>query len=382
MKKIKIFIAILLMTIMLTSCDFDFSSLIDGGIGGDSFKKYLDKQEPLTSETLDAMFEQDLIPEDRFANFKIENTKVTYEESGIKNYFHVWQKSDKVYMNMIEDEDSVLETYFIDLGELEETYDDAKLELGLKSGMTVSEIYNHIIDEYGNELGLKDTILTEKSLDDMLDIFNYKYEDFKEVEKGKYEIKKDAILLKLIKLSIEEITLEDFKEMLFDNNIDFKVYVYFDGEHITDYEIIVEETELEETVKVKLTLLYDEEDFCGITVEVDSEEFSGVATIEYKNEELNISLLLNVDGEKIKFKLKMTKDSITSNLKIDDEEYYDAKLYYKVEKEGKENSLTLNGTLDIIDGIKITIDGGSNVAIPAKVLATEKEAISLLDQIL
>ena len=216
----------------------------------------------------------------------------------------------------------------------------------------------------------------------MLDIFNYKYEDFKEVEKGKYEIKKEAILLKLIKLSIEEITLEDIKEMLFDNNIDFKVYVYFDDKHITDYEIIVEETELEETVKVKLTLLYDEDDFCGITVDVDSEEFSGVATIEYKNEELNISLLLNVDGEKIKFKLKMTKDSITSNLKIDDEEYYDAKLYYKVEKEGKENSLTLNGTLDIIDGIKITIDGGSNVAIPAKVLATEKEAISLLNQIL
>lgn len=374
MRKIKIFITVLLMTFLMTSCDFE--ALLDG-FGGNSFKKYIDNKEPLTSETLDEMFNQDLITEDRFSNLQIENTKVSVDDAGDKQYLYCWQQNYKVYLGV--KEDSSAESFYVDLAQLEDVYDESKEQLGLKPGMSVTEIYEHIIDEYANDLGLEGTLLTERTLDELLDIFNYKYEDFTEVSEGKYEIKKEAIYLKLLKWFIDDLTIEDLKEMLFDNNIDFSVFVYFDGKNITDYEVIIENTEYEETISVKISVLYNDEEFGGIGLKVDAEEVSIDAKIEFNEEELNVNFLVDAD-EKIKFKLKVTTDKITSNLVVDSEEYYDADFSYSIKESGKVSQIILNGKIDMIDGITVTIESGSNVIIPSELIASEKNAGNLLDQ--
>lgn len=381
MKKINLVLFALIMIFMLVGCNEGYSA------NDEAFKKCLSETKPLNSETLDSLFSESLnepLPDDLFTGLTIDNTKVAIEANGVQNDFYLWQEESKIHLNAeVEGENQAQfanGNYYIDLAQLESMYDEYISAIPTNVSLKPSELYETIITEYGHQLGLTGTIFAERTLDELLDIFNYSYNDFVKVEDGKYKLKNEAFLTKLLKWSIDEMTLEDLLKMMTENNIEINIYVYFDGTRINAYEVILNSLETGE-IKVKLSL-YGGELIQGLKIEAYISGYEISLVMKTVEEKFTLEFIINVPGTQ-KMTVNLTIDSKEMHLEVknNDIQLYVIHLNYDVKQEGNTISFGLSGCINAPeDGILIMISSGDDVVIPNTALENKDQAINLLEQ--
>lgn len=366
MKKIKFLLILMLVSFVLAGCDFSVFE-------NDELKKCLDNSKPLTAETIDEMFEESEVPEDLFTNFELGNTKVTLDFDGEQNDIYLWQEDYNIYLGYEEYESS--QVVYLNLENLETLYDESISETK-ENKVKPSEILESLLEQYRSEMNLSDAV----TLDNILELFNYEYDDFEEVEQGKYKVKKEVLYSKILKLAIEKITLEEFIEMLSENKADISLFVYCDGEHITDYEVVVKDDE--EEAKVKLSFLYNEDLFVGIGVNLNFSGYLINLTIKFENEALAINFDLDTESQDVMFEFIASNKELKSQLIYADEQLFKAELKYDFSYDDNQCEFTLSSAeITIREYGKISVIGGSNVVIPSILKSNQANAVDIFDML-
>ena len=381
MKKITYILMTLIIVVVLAGC-----------LGNDekdaAFKKCLDETKPLNAETIDSMFTENApieMPNDVFSPVVIDNTKISIESGETKNEVYVWQEDSKIYVNAPSYDSTTstetTESLYLDLAQLEAMYDEYVAQASLSENVKPSELYEKMIQEHSTDLGLEGTILESRSLDELLEIFNYKYSDFKKVEDGKYAVKNEVLYAKLLKWIAQDITVEQFIEMLTESNVEMNLYAYFDGTSINAYEVVIKNTSEGETVeiKAKLSFLYNEEELNGIKVELN---LSGqLVSLEIKVVESSLVAELIVDVpsiQKMVISLKVSSESLEFSIENNDVIICNVDLEYGIVQEQNKTKIYLSGSINY-EGDTVTITQGSDIVIPSERLATKDTATNLLE---
>ena len=363
MRKIKFLLMLLVMAFCLASCDAVTS------LFGDDLEKSLKNSKPLSMETLDGLVKEPLLKEDMF-DIGIANTKATVKENG-QQYMelYAWQEKDVVYLGASsEDQTNVL---YLDLGDLQDTYEEAIEELGLEYDMKPSEIYEIIMEEYSKELGLQGSVLDGLDIDKVLDVVNYEYEDFEKVEDGKYKLNNEALYAKLIATDLlEDMDEDDLVEALEDAEVELEIYVYCDGKHITDYEIIAEGED--ESIEAKITFLYEKDDFIGIAVDFEAGEAALTLKMTSVENDFNVEFVMETSESDMEGKLQITDKIIVGELEVDGETLFEVELEYSIED--KVYSVSGDISISYVD-IKIETDA----SIPSDVKSAADKAENLLN---
>ena len=380
MKKITYILMTLLIAIVLTGC-----------FGSDAkdaaFKKCLDETKPLNAETIDSMFADatDLqVPADVFSPVVIENTKISIETTEVDADIYVWQEEQKIYINApVSEVGTSTESRYLDLNQLEEMYDSYLEQLSQITTTKPSELYEMVMEEYGYELGLAQTIWTERSLDELLEIFNYKYTDFRKVSDGKYAVKDEVLFAKLLKWSYQEVTVEEFIGMLTESQIQMNLYVYFDGTYINAYEAVIKSTAEGQTeeVKLKLSFLYNDEEFIGLKLEAFVSGYEISLEIKVVENSLFVEFVLEVPSvQTMIISLKVSSNSLEFNITNNEVVICNVDLQYAVDQVGNSAKISLSGSI-VYEDTTITIVNGSDVVVPSDRLATKDTALNLLESI-
>ena len=381
MKKITYVLIMLIMFAALVACNDNAGTANDA-----AFKKYLEETKPLNSATLDSLVEENAdlqLPADLFAPIVIDNTKISVETSEVEFDIYAWQEAEKIYINAPTNEANmtITESRYLDLSQLEEMYDEAISQLSQLDADKPSELYEAFINGYGTEL--EGTPFAIRTLDELLDIFNYKYTDFRKVEEGKYAVKDEVLFAKLLKWSYEEITVEQFIQMLTESQMQFNLYAYFDGKHISAYEVVAKETDEDEVleIKIKLSFLYNEDECYGIKVVGNFGEYDITLEIKFVEESLVAQLVVDVPSvQKLVIDLKLSSNSLEFSIVNNDETMCDVDLKYGITQTENSTKLYLSGSI-VYDEFAITITNGSEVVIPSDRLATKDAALNLLESV-
>ena len=383
MKKITYVLIMLIMFAALVACNDNAGTANDA-----AFKKYLEETKPLNSATLDSLVEENAdlqLPADLFGPIVIDNTKISIETSEVEFDVYAWQEAEKIYINAPTNEAdmTITESRYLDLSQLETMYDEAISQLSQLDADKPSELYEKVISEYGYDLGLAGTPLEKRTLDELLDVFNYKYTDFRKVEEGKYAVKDEVLFAKILKWSYEEITVEQFIQMLTESQMQFNLYAYFDGKHISAYEVVAKETDGDEVleVKIKLSFLYNEDECYGIKVDGNFGEYDVTLEIKVVEESLVAQLVVDVPSvQKVVIDLKLSSNSLEFSIVNNDETMCDVDLQYGITQTENSTKLYLSGSI-VYDEFAITITNGSEVVIPSDRLATKDAALNLLESV-
>lgn len=382
MKKITYILTMLIMVVALVACNDNVGNANDA-----AFKKCLDETKPLNSATIDSLFAENAIaeiPADVFSPVVIDNTKIAIETSEVEADVYIWQEAQKIYVNApISETDSATESRYLDLAQLEEMYDTYVAQASQITITKPSELYKTVMEEYGHELGLANTVFTERSLDELLEVFNYKYSDFRKVEEGKYAVKDEVLFAKLLKWNYQEMTVEQFIEMLTQTHVQLNLYAYFDGKHVNAYEVVIKSTADGETqeVKVKLSFLYTGEEFIGIRVDAYVSGYEISLEIKVVEDSLVAELVINVPSvQKMIISLKVSNNILEFRITNNDIELCDVDLQYGITQEGNKTKISLFGSIEF-EANTITITNGNDVVVPSDRLATKDTAQNLLESV-
>lgn len=360
MKKIYFILLTFVMSLLLVGCTVS---------NDDLFKEYLNNQEPLTAAKLDEMFaevEPISLPENLFSGLKVANTKIEVE-SDVNRTIYVWQNGEKIYLDAIIEEES--ETLYFDLPMFEQLYDEAISQLPITdTSVKPSELYAQLVQAQGDDLGA----LANKSLDEILDVLNFEYDDFELVEEGKYKVKDEVLYAKILVFTIENITVEDLIELLTQAKTEIALYVYFDGLRINSYELITKNAYMEQSVKI--TLLYNELELNGIKLNVAEGQNLIDLEIKLVDEVLTASFQMNSQFEgNANATLTLSKNELTLLVKQGELVMAKADLDFGMTEE---NVYYLSGLIEVEEE-KITIT--KDIVIGDDLKAKEETAINMYE---
>ena len=377
MKKITFILLVLISILPLFACNNKDDA---------AFKKCLDETKPINAATIDNLFAESTntqLPDNLFSTLLIDNIKMDIKEDDVSGEIYVWQEQSRIYLTQRSQEESTMESNYLDLAELEAMYDEAKNNQAALPTKP-SELYETIVKEYGNAEGSESSIFAKRTLDELLEIFNYKYEDFNKVEEGKYVVKDEVLYSKILKWSVEEMTVEQFIELLTQSKSEFKLYAYFDGTRITAYEVVIKNTEEEVTqeIKLKLSFLYNETDFIGLKIEANIKENIDTTEISFEikvfEESLIVNLEVNVPNiQKITVNLTLSNGSLALTIINNEIVLFDINLKCNITKDQHNTKISLSGSA-VFGEVSMTITSGSNVVIPNDVKANKDKATNIL----
>ena len=381
MKKITYVLMMLIMIVVLVACNDNIGNAKDA-----AFKKCLDEAQPLNSATLDSLFEANApkeLPSDVFTPIVIDNTKISIESSEVDADVYIWQEVNKIYINApVSEMGSETTSRYLDLNQLEEMYDEYAAQLSQITASKPSELYETVMNDYGYDLGLANTVWTERSLDELLEIFNYKYTDFRKVEDGKYAVKDEVLFAKILKWNYQEVTVEDFIAMLTEEHVQINLYAYFDGTRINAYEVVLKETWEEETqeVKAKLSFLYNGEDFIGVKVDASISGYEFSLEMKVVDGSFVAKLVIEASAQKMVINLEVSDSSLEFSIVNNDVTLCDVDLQYGITQTENTIKLSLSGSI-VYDQFTISIVNGSQVVVPSDRLATKDTALNLLESV-
>ena len=379
MRKITYILMILFIIVLMSACNWVDSDA--------AFKKAIDEAKPINAETIDSVFmenEGGLIPEEFFTNMIIDNTNISIKSDQVESNVYIWQDGNKIYLNSpVSEFDITTETNYIDLSELEVIYDEAMASLDTTETLKPSDIYSLMISEYKTELGLAHTVFEKRSLDELLEILNYKSSDFVKVSAGKYKVKNDVLYAKLLKWSLQDMTVEQFIELLSQSNVQINLYAYFDGEKVTAYEVVIANTvkDVTEEAKAKISFIYTDEKLSGVKLELFVSSYEVSLEMKIVEEDgFVVDLVFNVPSiQKMVIHLEVSSEKLEFYITDNDIVLLSVNLNYSVKQENSVIKFTLSGVIKIEDTI-IVITNGTDVIIPPDVLSTKDDATNILNQ--
>ena len=379
MRKITYILMILFIIVLMSACNWVDSDA--------AFKKAIDEAKPINAETIDSVFmenEGGLIPEEFFTNMIIDNTNISIKSDQVESNVYIWQDGNKIYLNSpVSEFDITTETNYIDLSELEVIYDEAMASLDTTETLKPSDIYSLMISEYKTELGLAHTVFEKRSLDELLEILNYKSSDFVKVSAGKYKVKNDVLYAKLLKWSLQDMTVEQFIELLSQSNVQIHLYAYFDGEKVTAYEVVIANTvkDVTEEAKAKISFIYTDEKLSGVKLELFVSSYEVSLEMKIVEEDgFVVDLVFNVPSiQKMVIHLEVSSEKLEFYITDNDIVLLSVNLNYSVKQENSVIKFTLSGVIKIEDTI-IVITNGTDVIIPPDVLSTKDDATNILNQ--
>lgn len=372
MKKIYLSLFVFLMAFLLLGCQDNDAA----------FEAYLLEKEPLSAEVLDEKFaeikSENETEEDIFTDFKLANTKITFEvdnkaigsTQAITSEMYLWQEDKKLYLGEeIQGQSQVL---YVDFNELKDFLNSMLVDGSQFDQMKPSEMYQEIVENYAYDLGIENTIFTEKSLDELLSLVNFKYEDFEVVENGKYKVKNEVLYAKLLILTIEDLTVEDIIEMLSTEKVELALYVYFDGKNINTYELNVKDDN--EITNIKLNLHHEKDKFIGLGFEFNRNQDNVLFDIKFKEGTLEYNCEVIFDGVKeMSLLLNLSDEEFVLVGKEKEEVKANVKLEYS---KNKDNEFMVSGNIEIED-TKLVISSG--VEISNNILAGKDMAYNIID---
>ena len=372
MKKIYLALFVFLMAFLLVGCQDNDAA----------FEAYLLEKEPLSAEVLDEKFaeikSENETEEDIFTDFKLANTKITFEVDNnaisstqeITSEMYLWQEDKKLYLGEeIQGQSQVL---YVDFNELKEFLNSMVVDGNQFNQMKPSEMYQEIVENYAYDLGIENTIFTEKSLDELLSLVNFKYEDFEVVGNGKYKVKNEVLYAKLLILTIEDLTVEDIIEMLSTEKVELALYVYFDGKNINAYELNVKDDN--EITNIKLNLHHEKDKFIGLGFEFNRNQDSVLFDIKFKEGTLEYNCEVIFDGVKeMSLSLNLSDEEFVLVGKEKEEVKANVKLEYS---KSENNEFMVSGNIEI-EGTRVVISSG--VEISNNILAGKDMAYNIMD---
>lgn len=283
---------------------------------------------------------------------------------------------------------------YLDLATLEEAYDQAREEMG-DSTMKPSEM----IDAYLEEMMATADVQITLDLETILGAATFKFEDFEQVESGKYALKNSALFEKIATISGGVITSADLEAQLTEAGYTINLYTYFDGTHINGFEASFKMTQggMSMTMGLKIMLSFEGDVLNGYSVEANipgagEYEFSvsvkdevislnaEITAYEYSEDGMPTPVVMTINGT-------ISQNNITLVVKQGNVEFLNCNINIVDTKLNDIHTFGINGTVkvvnDVVDGfnntINMTITSGNSVTIPENVKALEATATNALE---
>lgn len=380
MKKIITLFLVLLGFVALLGCD----SNAEATKSKKELANYFENQEVMTVDDFDAKMTESFDVSSSLTeidNTKLDNTKVTFSSGGVAQNYYLWQKDKKVYFSMQAAEET--NVFYVDLTTLKTMLGASLNQSGL--GNKPSELIEATLAEISHSIGFTETL----KFNDILAALTFTGEDFDYVEKGKFVLKDEVLLNKVVQMSSGNIDAEELKDSIKEEGVTAHLYIYFNGTEITDYELVlnVSNEEVQETSTIKLSFVYNESELKGFGISITATDFSFQLQIGYVNDVLSISFVLS-KGDKYEINLNISDKLIDCIAKKNNQQFLKANLSLNGSTANNLTTYQINGEIifngQVLDAetgnFEINLLSNQSLQIPNDIQGLESSAINLLEQ--
>lgn len=360
-----------------------------------AFSEYMAANDGMTVEEFDEAFAEASnveMPADLFTTLKLENISVdatATTQDGTQNVnLFAWQTENKIYLAA--KEETTIDAFYIDLDALEVLYDENKgnVETELKPSEAIDQAIAQALEEQG--------VTATINLETILGALTFKAEDFDLVEVGKFALKNEALFGKIATVSGGMITAADLQAQLAESGMSLNLYIYFDNNHVTGYELslVMAQEGMTMTMSAKISLTYNEDVITGIGIDLampgTTVDFDMNSTEDAVSFSLNLSSMADGNIMVISATATISEDNIKVNIKQGTQVLFDCNLNLDYQKVNNVHTFGVNGTLSFnapyesetgttYMPVNLVIKSGSNAVIPADVKAEEANAEDLME---